>query len=173
MTMTYEEIEQPTVPDQPPGDMEDERDAPAPPPPDAGGPIPDPAPYGYTPSGRIRKRPVGSRNRSADSGAVGSADAARAASVLASLNEGICVGLAAVKFTGTAGAILAGNDDFRANAELALRNDPKLCRAILRGGSSGGKLGLILAYVMLANTAGTVAIGEYRALAAEKAARDG
>lgn len=33
MTMTYEEIEQPTVPDQPPGDMEDERDAPAPPPP--------------------------------------------------------------------------------------------------------------------------------------------
>ena len=72
----------------------------------------------------------------------------QAAKVLATVNAAVGTAGLFVGFHATAGAIAESNDEFEANAREALRLDPALSRMILRGGQNGGKLALIVAYVM-------------------------
>lgn len=137
----------------------DFRDADTPPdetpPADPPGPAPDDAteeaPYGYTPTGRIRKRPVGSRANTGGAGASrgNEALAASAASLLAQMNSIVGLSLAAFKLPVTAEKIGEANENFETMARNALAGDPKLCRRILSGGVSSSKAGLTMAYVAL------------------------
>ena len=102
------------------------------------------APYGVTPTGRIRKRPIGNGKRGP--GRASNTDLARrAAGALATLNAVACGGFMVVGLRETASAVAAANEDFEKSAAMALENDPALCRAILRGGEASAKLLLLAA----------------------------
>lgn len=121
------------------------------------------APYGRTASGRIRKRPVGSR-KNGPTGPRGSNEqlAKQAASLLAQTNGLITTGLFLVGFQRTASAIAERNEPFEAQVAAALVTDPALCRTILKAGGTSAKLSLLIAYAMLAGSVAPVAISEYR-----------
>lgn len=110
------------------------------------------APYGYTPTGRIRKRPVANKS-SAGSGRrmpASESSAKSAAGLLARMNEMIAASLTlVVGLPNTGAALIEGNKQFEAMAFEALLTDPALCRKILSAGSTSGKAGLALAYGML------------------------
>lgn len=89
--------------------------------------------------------------------------AEQAASVLYGLNAMIGTGAFMFGFAGTASAIARANDSFESRAIEALKMDPGMCRMILRGGASGGKLALVMAYAMFASNVVPIAAGELRA----------
>jgi hypothetical protein len=68
----------------------------------------------------------------------------------------------------TSSTIADKNEVFKERAAAALVNDPKLCRSILRGGESAGKLGLLVAYVMFGASIAPTAMTEVRALRAAR-----
>jgi hypothetical protein len=94
--------------------------------------------------------------------------AGQAADALAQLNGVLGIGAMAVGFNKTARAIAVSNDGFREQAYEALVTDPVLCRLILKGGATGGKMALILAYVMLGVNVAPVAKMEYDEKKAER-----
>ncbi len=94
--------------------------------------------------------------------------AGQAADALATLNGVLAMGAMAVGFNATAGAIAGSNDMFRDQAYEALVTDPALCKLILKGGATGGKMALVLAYVMLGVNVAPVAKMEYDAKKLEK-----
>jgi hypothetical protein len=133
------------------------------------GATPD-APYGYTTTGRVRKRaPNGSRSTGPTaSRAVGSAKQAQeAAKVLTNFNRLLGFGFAGLGLFETAGVWNEAQDTFYTQAVAALENDPGLCRTILKTGATGGKLSLFLAYGMLGLTVAPVAVQEYQTKRAE------
>lgn len=133
--------------------------------------ISEEAPYGYTTTGRIRKRPLGSRARGGPSGEKGNAVLARrAANVLGTLNSVTAGSLYVLGMRDTASAIAQHNDDFENKAAMALANDPKLCRTLLRGGEASSKLLLVAAYGSLAMAVAPVARREYSELKAQRQA---
>lgn len=132
--------------------------------PDDAGPADPEAPYGRTPTGRIRKRPVGnSTPRASGNGKRNDKLAADAASILARGNSLIGMSLAVFGMPLTAEALKDANDTFETMAREALVNDPALCRKILTAGATGGKTGLVLAYGMLAGSIGPTAFMEVKA----------
>jgi hypothetical protein len=94
--------------------------------------------------------------------------AGQAADALAQLNGVLAIGAMAVGFNRTAAALGQSNDGFREQAYEALVTDPALCRMILKGGATGGKMALMLAYVMLGVNVAPVAKMEYDAKKAER-----
>lgn len=88
--------------------------------------------------------------------------AAQAADVLSGINDIVATGTMFVGFQATASMIAEGNEAFREQAYQALLIDPALAKTILRGGSSSGKIALVMAYAMFLAPVSRVAIQEYR-----------
>lgn len=98
--------------------------------------------------------------------------ARQAAAALSQWNSFIALGLMlpAVPVLGdnpaylprTASAIAAADEGFTEAAYNALLTDPKLCKLILKTGSAGGKIALVMAYGMLVASVAPVGIEEYR-----------
>lgn len=125
------------------------------------------APYGYTPTGRIRKRPVGSRAGGAKGAGRGSMPASRqqaetAAALLARANGLVGLSLAMFGMPLTATALADANNDFQNMATEALLADPSLCRKILSAGATSGKAGLVMAYAMLGVSVAPAMMGEIK-----------
>lgn len=134
----------------------------------------DEAPYGYTASGRIRKRPIGSRVGDASPRKAGMSNeklARQAAALLAQVNNIVAVGLTIAGMPGTASAIANANDGFEEQAYNALLPDPALCRSIVRVGGTSSKVSLLIAYGMFTVQIAPVAVMEARSLADFKKAR--
>jgi hypothetical protein len=129
------------------------------------------APYGYTPTGRVRKRPTGSRkNATRQAGASNEKLARQAAKTLVQTHGIIAIPLILVGLTETAAALTdeQRNDLFEEQVYSALLTDPALCRSILKGGGTSGKIMLLIAYVMFGAGVGAVAIPEVRELQAAR-----
>lgn len=117
------------------------------------------------------------RNRPGKPAAASSASSAsgnerlaeRAADVLCQLNDFAAVGLMVAKLHGTAGALADRAEVFREQAVSALVTDPALCRMILRGGATSGKVMLFAAYASLLMGVAPVAVEELRDIRAERA----
>lgn len=77
--------------------------------------------------------------------------AAQATETLMMGNTLIAIGLRAGKMPLTAEALEIAKDGFREQVYLSLMADPALCRTILKGGSAGARVSLILAYASLAS----------------------
>lgn len=105
------------------------------------------APFGYTKSGRIRKRPIGSATRGSKSAAPANAHAA--ARMLAQINGLVGMSLTMFGMTMTAEALSEANGSFEDMARDALANDPALCRKIMSAGASSGKAQLGMAYLVM------------------------
>jgi hypothetical protein len=130
----------------------------------------DEAPYGYTKTGRIRKRPIGSRAGGGPSANASNEKlAAQAAEALSQIHDLMAAGSYVMGFRDTPRKITDANDAFKDRAAAALVNDPKLCRSILRGGESAGKMGLVVAYVMFAASIAPVAMSEAKEMRAARA----
>ncbi len=99
--------------------------------------------------------------------------AAQAAGVLEQLNGMLAIGLTAVGFFDTAGALAAANGTFKEQAYQALLTDPELCKLILKGGVKSAKISLGLAYCGLGVAVVPTAVNEFREKKAERdAARE-
>jgi tetrahydromethanopterin S-methyltransferase subunit F len=88
--------------------------------------------------------------------------AEHAAALLASLNGLIGMAFMAAGMPESAATLAANNDKFQSMAQQALSTDPKLCAKILSTGATGGKAGLVMAYVMLGVSVGPSMKAEYR-----------
>lgn len=88
--------------------------------------------------------------------------ARNAAELLVSLNGMMTAGALVFGFTKTASALADedATDKFRSQVYEALRTDPALCKAILKGGVMGGKMALIFAYTMYLTPVAVTAYGE-------------
>jgi hypothetical protein len=78
-------------------------------------------------------------------------------------------------FPMTASAIAGAEDGFREQAYNALLTDPDLCKAILRAGTTSGRVALLIAYGMFAGAVAPTAVMEFkerRELAKAKAAEE-
>lgn len=96
--------------------------------------------------------------------------AAQATGVLVQANGFLALALSALSMFQTGGAIVAGNDQFKAQAYEALLLDPDLCRSILKTGGKSAKAGLIFAYAGLGMGVLPTAAAELKELRAAKAA---
>lgn len=94
--------------------------------------------------------------------------AAQAAKTLASINAVMAMGVGALGFFRTMGAVMDKNDDFEKAAYAALVTDPKLCQSILSVGQTSAKISLGMAYLTLGMGVAPVISEEYRE---KKAAR--
>lgn len=119
------------------------------------------APYGYTKSGRIRSKPLGSSTRKGSMPASES-QAKAAAAILASGNAMLGAGLYSFGFLASAQEVEAGNERFEQMAYDALLADPAMCKKILSLGSSSAKVQLLVAYGMLASRVAPAAITELK-----------
>jgi hypothetical protein len=88
--------------------------------------------------------------------------AAQATEALVQLNNILTMPAMLFGYPRTASALATANDGFREMAYNALITDPALCAAIARGGSTGGKVALLIAYGMLASAVAPIALMEYR-----------
>lgn len=151
MTLTLETA------DVPPDFGEDET-------PDIDSPGYDPeAPYGRTKSGRIRKRPVGTRSAGTVTSSARNATKARqAAGAVCQLNTFAVIGLITSGMHETAGTLAANEDKFRTDLENAFALDPSLADYVLKMGVKSGKVMLITALVLHFGRAVPTAITEYR-----------
>lgn len=95
--------------------------------------------------------------------------AAMAVDVLCQGNAALTVGLMFVRLNETASAIAAREDAFRAQAYEALKLDPALCKMILKGGASSGKVALIVAYAMMGASVAPVFMTEMKEKRADRA----
>lgn len=133
------------------------------------------APYGRTPTGRIRKRPVGSTTRGAKGGGGKNSNqalATQAAALLAQTNGLLCTGLMLARMGQTASALAQANEGFEEQVAAALITDPALCRTILRAGGTSAKMSLIIAYVMLGAAVAPVGYMEYREIRSSRIQED-
>jgi hypothetical protein len=97
--------------------------------------------------------------------------AAQAAGVLEQLNGMLAIGLTAVGFFDTAGALAQANGTFKEQAYQALLTDPELCKLILKGGVKSAKISLGLAYCGLSVAVAPTAVNEFREKKAERDAK--
>lgn len=133
------------------------------------------APYGRTPTGRIRKRPVGQKGARSQGkpGASNEKLARQAAKTLVQLHGIVAVPVMLIGLQQTASALTDEdrNEQFEEQAYSALLVDPALCRAILSTGGSSAKLALVVAYFMFGAGVAMTAVPEFRELRAERASR--
>jgi hypothetical protein len=94
--------------------------------------------------------------------------AAEATEALVQLNGFAAVGAMMIGYHATAGAIAERETLFREQAYSALLTDPALCRTILKGGTTSGKVALVIAYTMFIGGVAPYTISEYRERKAEK-----
>lgn len=97
--------------------------------------------------------------------------AAQATGVLVQLNGMMALGLMALGFNETAGAIAGANGTFEEQAYQALMTDSELCRLILKGGVKSAKVSLGLAYVGMGVSVVPTAAMEFREKKAERDAK--
>lgn len=122
-------------------------------------------PYG----GRGRKPRKCPKHKSAQSGTnvrvkgANAALAAQAAEALCQLNNILTMPFMLLRYVATASAVARANDGFREMAYNALLTDPKLSASIVRGGTSGGKVALVIAYGVLGSAVGPVFMMEHKA----------
>jgi len=86
----------------------------------------------------------------------------QATEVLLQLNGFLAIALRFGKLEFTASALAECQEEFRVKTNAALLTDPDLCRTILRAGTTSGKMGLAVAYGMLAGAVAPIAIMEIR-----------
>ena len=128
------------------------------------------APYGFKEDGTPYKR----RPRASGGGSSGgrgnmpatNGQATQAAALLGRANLLIAMVAGFAGMPATAAKITESNDAFEAMARDALATDPKLCKSILSAGSTSGKAGLAMAYVMLGGSLYATARDEVRELRA-------
>lgn len=108
---------------------------------------------------KLRSVPTGSNDKLAG----------MATDLLCQANNMAGVGFMLFQLNGTAMALAAREDAFRIQAYEALKTDPALCKMILKGGSTSGKIMLVVAYAMLAVSIAPVAIEEIKEKRAAKA----
>lgn len=133
-------------------------------------------PYGGR--GRKPKRCADHKKNSSASGSVRaprvtgkSADlAARATEALCSIDGVMALGATVVGFYKTAETIQEADEVFRIRVHAALINSPDTCQKILRYGSKGGDLGLIIAIGLHIATIAPVFAAEAKEKKAEKEA---
>jgi hypothetical protein len=116
----------------------------------------------------------GSRGASPRAGKVTGAPAnlaAQATGVLVQLNGMMALGLMALGFIDTAGAIAGANGTFEEQAYQALMTDTELCKLILKGGVKSAKISLSLAYVGMGVAVVPTAVNEMREKKAERDAK--
>ena len=89
--------------------------------------------------------------------------AAQASEALTQLNALVAMGLFLASMPDTASALSDREDTFKEQAYAALLTDPGLSRTILKAGTTGGKISLIIAYGMLGASVAPVGVMEYRA----------
>ena len=120
------------------------------------------APYGYTKSGRIRKRPIGTRTTTGGGPARSERLARQATAVIVQVNGYAVIGAMAAGMANTASKLADQQSTFEDNVYNALVLDPGLCAIILKAGVKSGKLMLLVA--ILGHIAAVVptAITEYR-----------
>lgn len=132
----------------------------------------------YGGRGRKPKYCDAHRRRSASTGTrsatAGSNDklAAMAVDVLCQGNAAITVGLMLVRLNQTASELATRDDAFRAQAYEALKLDPALCKVILKGGASSGKVALMIAYAMMLASVAPTFISEMKERRATERADD-
>lgn len=97
--------------------------------------------------------------------------ATQATEVLSQVNAMVALGCAAMKLFGTAGAISAYDETFKAQAYAALITDQELCRFILKGGTKSAKVTLLMAYGGMAVAVAPHAVNEVKEMRAERQAR--
>lgn len=97
--------------------------------------------------------------------------AAQATGVLVQLNGMMALGLMALGFIDTAGAIAGANGTFEEQAYQALTTDPELCKLILKGGVKSAKISLGLAYVGMGVAVVPTAIVELKEKKADRDAK--
>lgn len=126
------------------------------------------APYGYTKSGRVRTRPLGTSKRGKSHTPVTPERAHAAASVLARLNKIVGTGLFVAGFHRTVEELADANEAFETQAAEALLDDPELVSKILSAGASSAKVALLVAYGGLAIDIAPTLIQESREKRAER-----
>ena len=94
--------------------------------------------------------------------------AATALDILCQGNAALSMGAMLIRLNRTASKIGACEDGFRIQAYEALKTDPSLCKLILKGGATSGKMMLVLAYGMLGAAVAPIAIEEFKERQAEK-----
>ncbi len=120
------------------------------------------APYGRTETGRIRKRPVGSKKSANGPSPRNAAKAKQAAGVLM---EAHAIGVGAVvlmQMYQTAGAMSERAATLEDSMTRALMLDGNLCDTILKGGVQSGKIMLLIAVFTHAIAIAPTAVSEYR-----------
>ena len=120
------------------------------------------APYGYTKSGRIRKRPIGTRTTIGGGPARSERLARQATAVIVQLNGYTVLGVLAMGMTNTASALAERQPTFEDNVYNALVLDPALCAIILKAGVKSGKVMLLIAIIGQGLAVMPTAITEYR-----------
>ena len=126
------------------------------------------APYGFKDDGTPYKRRPRASGPARVSGRgnmpASNAQATQAAALLGRGNLLIAMVAGFAGMPKTAERITASNDSFEAMARDALATDPALCKSILSAGSTSGKAGLAMAYVMLGGSIFGTAREEIREL---------
>ncbi len=89
--------------------------------------------------------------------------AAQATEALCQMNGILAIGVMMLGLPLTAEALETSKDVFREQAYSALLTDPGMCAMILRGGTSSGKIALVIAYGMLGATVIPVGMMEVKA----------
>lgn len=115
-----------------------------------------------------KRRASTAGNRSASGTSNNEKLAAMAVDVLCQGNAAVTVGLMFMRLNRTASAVAERDDPFRVQAYEALKLDPALCKLILKGGASSGKVALVVAYAMMAASVAPVLIEEMKERRAEK-----
>lgn len=88
--------------------------------------------------------------------------AAQAAEALIQVNGLLSIGLMLAQMPVTAETLKTAEDGFREQAYNALLTDPALCKTILKGGTTSGKVSLLIAYGMLGAAVAPVGVMEFR-----------
>jgi hypothetical protein len=122
------------------------------------------APYGYTKSGRIRKRPLGQRGSftNSDNPAKVQKLADQATSVIMEHRDMLTFGVSVAGLTDTAELLSDREDKFRAKIHTAFLLDSKLAQQIIDMGGSSGKIIFLSAIVLELGSVGTSAYFEWQ-----------
>lgn len=98
--------------------------------------------------------------------------AAQATEALVQLNNILTMPLVVLGYRQTASVLADAQDGFRESTYQALLTDPKLCASIVRGGTAGGKMALLISYGMLGSAVGPVLVMEHKMIQALKEEED-
>jgi hypothetical protein len=132
-------------------------------------------PYG----GRGRKPTKCPKHKATQSGTstkvkgANAALAAQATEALVQVNNILTMPLVLMGYQNSASALAKAQDGFRESTYQALLTDPRLCASIVRGGTAGGKVALLISYGMLGSAVGPVLVMEHKMIKAAREEQEG